>query len=307
LGTKKKEIGQLMVSISNKLVPKEKKLIEEYDFEKHGSLVDVHLPDWYEILEQYWVDIGRSLVIITLNRKTNQKEYLLFEPSLSDFEYELLERIHEDLRDVLILSIDEIKKDRHVWSFENGLLDARPNVETHSFTFYEYTSKEFHELDPNLVDAYVNLGFANLQKEEYEEAVKWFSKVVEREKNNPEAYGNLGYVYMKMERLGAAKEMYERVLQLRSGDLEAVMSLAHIADLQGDYHGAVKQYQKAIGDPHQSLRQMDSLVRFLSNEVKRLNTLAEEIPPSDPLRKIMTELGVVSAVEIEKFNRGEYV
>jgi flagellar protein FlaI len=94
------------------LSPKEKKPIEEYDFEKHGSLVDVQLPERYEILEQYWVDMGRSLVIITLNRKTNQKEYLLFEPSLSDFEYELLERIHEDLRDVLILSIDEIKKDR---------------------------------------------------------------------------------------------------------------------------------------------------------------------------------------------------
>jgi flagellar protein FlaI len=94
------------------LSPKEKKPIEEYDFEKHGSLVDVQLPERYDILEQYWVEKGQSLVFITLNRKTNQKEYLLFEPSLSDFEYELLERIHEDLRDVLILSIDEIKKDR---------------------------------------------------------------------------------------------------------------------------------------------------------------------------------------------------
>ena len=94
------------------LSPKEKKPIEAYDFEKHGSLVEVQLPEWYEILEQYWVDKGQSLVFVTLNRKTNQKEYLLFEPALSDFEYELLERIHEDLRDVLILSIDEIKKDR---------------------------------------------------------------------------------------------------------------------------------------------------------------------------------------------------
>ena len=91
---------------------KEKKSIEEYDVEKHGSLVDAHVPEWYELLEQYWVEKGKSLIFITLNRKTNQKEYLLFEPALSDFEYELLERIHEDLRDVLILSIDEIAKDR---------------------------------------------------------------------------------------------------------------------------------------------------------------------------------------------------
>ena len=61
---------------------------------------------------RYWLDIGQTLVYITLNKKTNQTEYLLFEPVLSEFEYELLERLHEDLLDVLVLTTDEIKKDR---------------------------------------------------------------------------------------------------------------------------------------------------------------------------------------------------
>jgi flagellar protein FlaI len=91
---------------------REKREIIEYDVMRHGPLVEAHVPDWYELLEQYWVDTGRSLVYITLNRRTNQKEYLLYEPALSDFEYELLERIHEDLRDVLILSTDELDKDK---------------------------------------------------------------------------------------------------------------------------------------------------------------------------------------------------
>jgi len=86
--------------------------IEEYDFERHGSLVEAVIPDEYEQLDQYWIDKGRSLIIIGHNKRTNQKEYLLFEPALSDFEYELLERLHEDLRDVLILTSDEIRKDR---------------------------------------------------------------------------------------------------------------------------------------------------------------------------------------------------
>jgi archaeal flagellar protein FlaI len=86
--------------------------VEEYDFERDGTLIDVRIPDGYEEVDQYWVERGRSLVIIAHNRHSNQKEYLLFEPSLSDFEYELLERLHEDLRDVLILSSEEIKKDR---------------------------------------------------------------------------------------------------------------------------------------------------------------------------------------------------
>jgi len=85
---------------------------EGYDPARHGPLVSAELPAGYELLDQYWIEEGRTLVYIALNRKTNQTEYLLFEPPLSEFEYELLERLHEDLLDVLILTSDEIKKDR---------------------------------------------------------------------------------------------------------------------------------------------------------------------------------------------------
>lgn len=91
---------------------REKRQPPEYDVVRNGPLVSADLSEWYELLEQYWVDAGRSLIIIALNQKTNQKEYLLYEPTLSEFEYELLERIHEDLRDVLILSTDELEKDK---------------------------------------------------------------------------------------------------------------------------------------------------------------------------------------------------
>jgi len=84
----------------------------EYDYAKHGPLVHGELPEGYELVDQYWIEEGRTLVYIVLNKKTNQSEYLLFEPPLSEFEYELLERLHEDLLDVLILTSDEIKKDR---------------------------------------------------------------------------------------------------------------------------------------------------------------------------------------------------
>jgi len=91
---------------------KERTKIIDYDFEQHGTLVEGRVTDEYEQVDEYWVEKGRSLVIIALNKKTNQKEYLLFEPTLSEFEYELLERLHEDLRDVLILSSEEVRRDR---------------------------------------------------------------------------------------------------------------------------------------------------------------------------------------------------
>ena len=90
---------------------KETTFVVEYDFELHGTLVEAQIPAGYEEIDRYWVEKGRSLVVIALNNKTDQEEYLLSEPALSEFEYELLERLHEDLRDILILSSDEIKKD----------------------------------------------------------------------------------------------------------------------------------------------------------------------------------------------------
>ncbi|MFH0967816.1 MAG: type II/IV secretion system ATPase subunit [Methanobacteriota archaeon] len=87
--------------------------MEDYSYEKYGSLVDVDLPPEYEKVREYWAEPGRALVYIALNVNSRQKEYLLFEPTLSPFEYELLERLHEDLRDVLILNDEEIGIDRH--------------------------------------------------------------------------------------------------------------------------------------------------------------------------------------------------
>lgn len=86
--------------------------LEEYSFEKHGSLVEPELPPGYEYVREYWAEPGRALVYIAMNMKSRLKEYLLFEPTLTPFEYELLERLHEDLRDVLILTDEEIGIDR---------------------------------------------------------------------------------------------------------------------------------------------------------------------------------------------------
>ncbi|WP_319580379.1 type II/IV secretion system ATPase subunit [uncultured Methanospirillum sp.] len=104
------------LNYSNKLLRKfslaRKSGIEEYNFEKHGSLVDADVPVGYDLIREYWADPGRALVYIALNTKSRMKEYLLYEPALSPFEYELLERLHEDLRDVLILTDEEIGMDR---------------------------------------------------------------------------------------------------------------------------------------------------------------------------------------------------
>ena len=89
-----------------------KKIVPLYDPVKEGSLVESALPAGYREIEHYWVDVGESLVVVALNEKTNQNEYLLFEPVLSEFQYQLIERVHADLRNVLILDDDELVRDK---------------------------------------------------------------------------------------------------------------------------------------------------------------------------------------------------
>jgi len=67
------------------------------------------------------------------------------------------------------------------------------------------------------------------------------------------------------------------------------------------------QYQKAMADPKVSLKEINPLVQSLSEEIKGLTQWAEKLPSSDPLQKITAEVGILSSVEVEKFNRGDYV
>jgi hypothetical protein len=69
----------------------------------------------------------------------------------------------------------------------------------------------------------------------------------------------------------------------------------------------LEQYQEALSDPRVSLKEVYPLVQALSQEVQGMNRWTEQLPPSDPLRKIMGAIEILSNVEIEKFNRGDYV
>jgi len=69
----------------------------------------------------------------------------------------------------------------------------------------------------------------------------------------------------------------------------------------------LEKYQRAMADPEISLKEVDPLVQSLSRELKGLAGWAEQLPASDPLQKIMTDLRILSSVEVEKFNRGDYI
>jgi hypothetical protein len=69
----------------------------------------------------------------------------------------------------------------------------------------------------------------------------------------------------------------------------------------------LEQYQRAMENPNTTLREIHPLVQSLEEEMKGLNQWVEKMSPSDPLREILTEAGILSSIEIEKFNRGDYI
>ena len=69
----------------------------------------------------------------------------------------------------------------------------------------------------------------------------------------------------------------------------------------------LEQYQKAMADPDVSLKNLYPFIQSLAHEIKDINQVAGNAPASDPAKKILGEIGVLAAVEVEKFNRGDYV
>ena len=115
---KEKEIGFFSKLLRRKVIEDLASKIPEYNFNTHGPLARGEVPEGYVLIDQYWISEGTALVYIVHNDRTNQDEYMLFEPILSEFEYELLERLYEDLRDVLILSDVDLDKDPKKVLFE---------------------------------------------------------------------------------------------------------------------------------------------------------------------------------------------
>ena len=71
--------------------------------------------------------------------------------------------------------------------------------------------------------------------------------------------------------------------------------------------GILEEYQKAMAEPSIPLKKIHPLLQALSEGLRDIDLLSHQLSPSDPLKEILTRTGIVSAVEIERFNRGDYV
>ena len=86
--------------------------LKEYDPLRDGELTTFSGIEGCEEIERYWVN--EPYVFIAILYNTDIKEYLYYavEPTLTKFQKSLLEKIYEDLLDILTLEEDKNKEIR---------------------------------------------------------------------------------------------------------------------------------------------------------------------------------------------------
>jgi len=93
-------LEELQQKLSKAQVLESKAGIGEYNLKPLTTFEGVK---GYEEVERYWVKDPFAFVVILFNEKENEYLYHVVEPALTAFERTLLEKIYDDLRDILIL------------------------------------------------------------------------------------------------------------------------------------------------------------------------------------------------------------
>ncbi len=111
--------------------------VPDYDFERDGPLVFPVLDPGHVVIESYWAVRGLSLVVI-VNTQENENLYLVYEPSLTPFEKEILERLYVGVRDILIL--DDVYSESDKINTLYGAMDTylkRFEIELSAYSVYK--------------------------------------------------------------------------------------------------------------------------------------------------------------------------
>ncbi len=75
--------------------------VPQYNHTYHGDLIVLEMPEEFHEIERYWVSKPYTFVFILNKILTKEMIYYMLEPALSPLEKILLEKLHEDLMDIL--------------------------------------------------------------------------------------------------------------------------------------------------------------------------------------------------------------
>ncbi|MEG4799126.1 tetratricopeptide repeat protein [Microcoleus sp. ARI1-B5] len=119
-------------------------------------------------------------------------------------------------------------------------------------------------IQPENLDAYLNLGDLLSKLEKYEEAKAIYQQVIALHPERVEAYLNLGHLLSKLGKYEEAKAVYQQVIALQPERVEAYLNLGHLLSYGEKSEEAIAAYKGAIAVQPDKIEAYLSLAHLLS-------------------------------------------
>ncbi len=135
--------------------------VSNYDPGRHGPLVSFDGLDGHEEVDRYWLNAPYAFVSINFDPASDEYRYHVVEPSLDEFEADLLDRLFEDVRGPLIYrtDVDDDPERALREELRARLVEYGVDVEPESFyRLYYYLYRSFRgygRIDPIMHDPHV--------------------------------------------------------------------------------------------------------------------------------------------------------
>ena len=135
--------------------------VGEYDPRRHEPLVSFDGLDGYEEVGRYWVDAPFAFVSLNYRSDESKHYYHVVEPTLTEFEMDLLDRLFEDVRGPLLYRDELAENPEQALREETAARLEEYGVRITDETFYRlfyYLHRSFQgygKLDPLLGDSHI--------------------------------------------------------------------------------------------------------------------------------------------------------
>ena len=136
-------------------------------------------------------------------------------------------------------------------------------------------NEEALEIDPNEVQAHINLIILYGRAGQIEKAKQHYAAAVSLSPNRADAYYNYGVLLFKQREHREAEQAFELALQINPFYAEARHNLGYLLEQQGQLDEALEQYRKAIEDRPDFRLARFHLGRILVNQ-KKFNEAIQE-------------------------------
>lgn len=145
------------------------------------------------------------------------------------------------------------------------LILARAHLEAGDHEESEGWFKRTIRLSPKLAEAYKGLGKINMIQEDYQSAMKNFSKALDLDNNDVSILNSLGLSYVRSGRCQEGIEKYRAALKLRPHDSRILFNLGYAKEKLGDLEEATFYYRQALSHSPE-----------FEKAARRLKTVAEK-------------------------------